>query len=308
MIIYRGIKEVHNIKETALALGNFDGVHEGHKALISACVEKGSSHGLVPSVFTFSNHPSNVIAGKTVVKNIITFEEKADILFRLGVEYLFSFEFDDTIRTSTPESFCRHLLFESLKIREAFCGFNYRFGYKAQGNPDILTQMGKELGYSVTVLPPVAFEGTTISSTILRQAVTDGEMERYRLYTGRRYTLNGHVVEGRHFGKSMGFPTINLALDLSMVIPANGVYVTQTSVDGIVYDSITNVGNKPTVGTFEKNAETHIFNFDRDIYGKDVRVEFIKMLREEKVFGSIAELTAQIEFDCRSAKNYHRDH
>lgn len=306
MEIFRSIKDLKNIKETAIALGNFDGVHEGHKALISACVEKGASDGLVPSVFTFSNHPMNVIAGKSVVKNIITFDEKADILSKLGVQYLFSFEFDDMMRASTPEYFCRDLLSKSLKMKEAFCGFNYRFGYKAQGTPEVLARMGEELGYLVTVLSPVESAGVTISSTLIREAVAAGEMEKYQLYTGRRYALNGHVIQGRRFGRKMGFPTINLSLDLSMVIPANGVYVTQTLVEGTLYHSITNVGNKPSVGTFEKNAETHIFNFDRDIYGMDVRVEFIKMLRTEKVFGSVPELAAQIEFDCKTAKEYHR--
>ena len=305
MKIFKSFEELNNIAGTAIALGNFDGIHKGHQALISACVKKATDHGLVASVFTFSNHPLNVISGAATVKNVITFEEKADLLSKLGVEYLFSFEFCDYIRTSSPYDFCKTILVDSLKAREVFCGFNYRFGYKAEGNSNMLIQYGRELGFKTTVIDPVQEEGTTVSSTNIRNAVAAGEMDKYLLYTGRRYAIKGHVIKGLKFGRRIGFPTINLALDSSMIMPKSGVYITQTTVDGVLYDSITNVGNKPTIGIFEKNAETHIFGFSRNIYGQDVRIEFIKMLRSELAFNSFEALTSQIEIDCRKAKEYH---
>lgn len=305
MRIYRKQSELNGLKPAAIALGNFDGVHKGHQRLIGACIESARSTGLASAVFTFSNHPSNVIAGKTVIKNIITFEEKANILEKLGIECLYSFEFDQAIRMSSPDTFCRHLLFDTLKMKEAFCGFNYHFGYKAQGDPEILKQIGLELGYGVSVLSPVEIDGEVVSSTLIRKAVDAGDLERYRSFTGRRYAMYGHVVEGRRFGRTLGFPTINLALDPSMVLPPNGVYLTRTVVEGNIHESITNVGQKPTVGLFAKNAETHIFDFDRDIYGLDVRVEFIEMLREEESFPSVEALTDQIEKDCVLARKLH---
>lgn len=305
MKIYKSFGELNNLSNTAIALGNFDGIHKGHQALISACVETAAKHNLVASVFTFSNHPMNVISGKATVKNVITFEEKADLLSKLGVEYLFSFEFSDYIRKSSPDEFCKSILVDSFQAKEVFCGFNYRFGYKAEGNPKILSENGLKYGFKVTVIEPVAAEGITVSSTSIRNAVASGEMEKYLLYTARRYAINGHVIEGLKFGRRIGFPTINLALDPSMIMPKNGVYITQTVVDGVVYDSITNVGNKPTIGIFEKNAETHIFGFNHNIYGQDVRIEFIKMLRSELAFNSFDALIAQIEIDCRKAKEYH---
>lgn len=305
MRIYRKQSELNGLKPAAIALGNFDGVHKGHQRLIGACIESARSTGLASAVFTFSNHPSNVIAGKTVIKNIITFEEKANILEKLGIECLYSFEFDQAIRMSSPDTFCRHLLFDTLKMKEAFCGFNYHFGYKAQGDPEILKQIGLELGYGVSVLSPVEIDGEVVSSTLIRKAVDAGDLERYRSFTGRRYAMYGHVVEGRRFGRTLGFPTINLALDPSMVLPPNGVYLTRTVVEGNIHESITNVGQKPTVGLFAKNAETHIFDFDRDIYGLDVRVEFIEMLREEESFPSVGALTDQIEKDCVLARKLH---
>ena len=307
MKIYRNRSELKDLNPAAIALGNFDGVHKGHQALIDACTGKANDRDLVPAVFTFSNHPNNVIAGKNVIKNIITFDEKAHILETMGIEYLFSFEFDQAMRISTPDSFCRELLFETLRMKEAFCGFTYHFGYKAQGNPKILKQIGDTLGYGVTILPPVEIDGEIVSSTLIRKAVDEGKMERYRQFTGRCYTLYGHVIEGRRFGRTLGFPTINLALDLTMALPLNGVYLTGTWIEGVRYESITNVGQKPTVGVFAKNAETHIFQFDRDIYGMDVRVEFIELMREERTFSSIDQLTEQIGEDCRSARKLHRE-
>ena len=307
MKVYRSPNKLRDLKPAAIAQGNFDGIHRGHQALIGACIEAANSMDLVSAVFTFSNHPTNVIAGKNVIKNIITFDEKAHILEKMGIDCLFSFEFDQAIRTSTPGEFCRHLLFGALKMKEAFCGFNYHFGYKAQGNPDTLRRIGEELGYGVTVLPPVEIEGEVVSSTLIRKAVDEGNLDRYRCFTGRRYAIVGHVIEGRKFGRTLGFPTINLALDLSMALPPNGVYLTRTIVERKHYDSITNVGQKPTVGIFAKNAETHIFDFDRDIYGKDVRIQFIELLREERTFSLIDQLTAQIEKDCMTARELHQE-
>lgn len=305
MKIYKHFKELNDISATAVALGNFDGIHKGHQTLISECVQSAIAKNLLPAVFTFSNHPINVLSGKSTIKNIITFEEKSELLSSLGVAYLFSFNFSDCIRNSSPYDFCNEILAKSLKAKEVFCGFNYRFGYRAEGTPSLLTENGLKLGYKTVVIDPVAVEGAAISSTNIRSAIMQGEMDKYLLFTGRRYVINGHVIEGLKFGRRIGFPTINLALDVSMVMPKSGVYVTQTRVGGCFYDSITNVGNKPTMGAFEKNAETHIFEFDRDIYGQDVRVEFIKLLRPETTFPSFEALAAQIKIDCSKAKRYH---
>ncbi|NCU32222.1 MAG: bifunctional riboflavin kinase/FAD synthetase [Candidatus Moranbacteria bacterium] len=305
MKIFNSLEQIVDVEESVIALGNFDGVHLGHQKLIFRAVRNAKSAGKKSAVFTFSNHPLNVISGKSTVKNVITFEEKADLLSKLGVEYLFSFEFCDYIRKSSPYDFCKTILVDSLQAQEVFCGFNYRFGYKAEGTPHTLTGYGLELGFKTTVIDPVTTEGTTVSSTNIRNAVAAGEMDKYLLFTGRRYAIKGHVIKGLKFGRRIGFPTINLALDPSMIMPKSGVYVTQTTVDGEVHDSITNVGNKPTIGIFEKNAETHIFGFSRNIYGQDVRIEFIKMLRSEMAFNSFEALTSQIEIDCRKAKEYH---
>lgn len=307
MIVYKYIEEFNmNCKDdTCVVLGNFDGVHKGHQELIKTCVKTAKEKGLTPVLFTFLNHPSNEIAGKTVVKNIMTLEEKTAAVEALGVEYMITAVFDEKMMKCEPERFISELLCESLNMKHAICGFNYTFGYKAQGNTKLLTELSTKYGYDFTIIPEIQIEGNTVSSTLIRGIIADGKLDQYDKYTGRNYSITGKVLEGQKLGRTIGFPTINLNLFEEWALPLNGVYITFTYVDNIKYCSITNVGNKPSVGTFNKNAETHIFNFNEDIYGKTVKVEFVKMLREERKFASIGELSYQIGQDCENAKKYH---
>ncbi len=318
--IFRTYQEIRDIPETVCALGNFDGVHLGHKAILETAVRIAKEKGLVPAVFTFTSDPVNVIAGKTVVKEITDLGEKAAIMEELGIELLFALDFNDMMRTSPAECFCRYILSEMLNVREAVCGFNYRFAYKAEGTPETLAAFGKELGYGVTVVPEVKVCGTTVSSTLLRECVEEGRMEDYAKYAGRSYSIAGTVVEGRRIGRTIGFPTVNLDLSPERALPPNGVYITKTYVNETSGNdtskplenttfsgplpSVTNVGNKPTIGVFEKNAETHILDFSGDLYGADIRVEFLKMTRPERRFDGLGELREQIARDKDAASAY----
>ena len=306
MNIYRNLNEIANMSPTAVALGNFDGVHKGHQMLIRECVAVAKEKGLQPSVFTFTNHPVNEIAGKTVIKNIMTFEEKAEQLEKLGVVNLFSPVFDDTIRIKSAASFVKDILVDRFHTKHAVCGFNYRFGYKAEGDADRLVQLGREFGYGVSVIPEIRINGNTVSSTLIRTIIDEGRIDEYKDYTGRLYCIDGKVVQGKHLGRRIGFPTVNLSLDTTEAFPKNGVYITQTTVNKQKYQSITNVGNKPTVGEFAKNAETHIFDFDGDLYGQEVRIEFIKMLRPERKFDTLEDLQEEIHRNCLQAQEYFR--
>ena len=304
MKIYKTLQEIHNMPSCAVALGNFDGVHKGHQMLIRECVAAAKEKGLQPSVFTFSNHPVNEIAGRVVIKNIMTFEEKAEQLEILGVENLFAPVFDSTIRTKSACAFVEDILIDRFHTKHAVCGFNYHFGYKAEGDAQRLQELGKELGYSVTVVPEICINGNTVSSTLIRSVIDEGRIHEYTDYTGRLYCIDGKVVQGRHLGRRIGFPTVNLSLDTSEAFPRNGVYITLTTVNGRKYHSITNVGNKPTVGEFAKNAETHIFDFSGDLYGQDVRIDFIQMLRPERRFDSIEDLQQEIHNNCLQAQAF----
>jgi len=305
MKIFNTIEEIENIRPCCIALGNFDGVHVGHQTLIRSAVEKARSLGIASGVFTFSNHPKNLFAGENTVKNIIYQEEKASLIEALGVDYLFNVEFTHDVARMNPMRFIDELLVEKMNLREAFCGFNYRFGYKAAGNPHILRQRGMVKGYNVNEIPPVTVDGDVVSSTLIRGLIRSGDVEECEKYLGRRYSIGGEVVVGNRLGRTIGFPTSNIMIDENMVTPPNGVYITYCIYNGGKYPSVTNVGVKPTIGTFKKNMETHIFNFNKELYGKHIQVEFLKMTRDEAKFSSVEQLAAQIVKDCEEAKAYH---
>ncbi|MBR6351302.1 MAG: bifunctional riboflavin kinase/FAD synthetase [Firmicutes bacterium] len=298
-----------NIGNTAVALGNFDGVHKGHTELIQNCVRIAKEQGLTPVVFTFLNHPNNVMAGKTVVKNIMTVQEKTEAIEALGIEIMVNTIFNESIMKSMPEDFVKTILVDTLHCKEAVCGFNYSFGYKALGHPEDLWEYGQKYGFEVNVVDDVRVNGVTVSSTLIRKLISEGRLDEYPEYTGRLYSIEGKVLYGQQLGRTIGFPTVNLSLSEDGALPRNGVYITRTYINNEVFNSITNVGNKPSVGKFGKNAETHIFDFDRDVYGKNIKVEFLKMLREEIKFPSIEVLSAEIQRNCIQAREYfkHKD-
>ena len=303
---FNSLEEIKNIRETVVALGNFDGVHKGHQELIRRMVKSARTAGLKSAVFTFANHPKNVLAGKPVIKNILYPEDKAEIIRSLGVDYLFSLEFDETIQHMSAEEFIWKLLIGAFKMREAYCGFNYRFGYQAEGTPETLIKAGLRNGFGIHVLEPFKIDGNLVSSSFIRKIIAEGSVGECKKYMGRNYSVGGEVVVGNKIGRTIGFPTSNILIDEAMVTPAHGVYVTYCNYNGVCYQGITNVGIKPTIGDNKKNIETHIFNFSKDIYGKQIRVEFLERLRPEIKFNSVEELAQQIANDCRDAELYHQ--
>jgi riboflavin kinase/FMN adenylyltransferase len=258
MEIFNKLDEIKNIQDTVIALGNFDGVHKGHQELINRAVKSAKESGLKSAVFTFVNHPKNTIAGRTVIKNILYLEDKIDIIRSLGVDYLFALEFDQYIMHLSANEFIDRLLIGTFRMKEAYCGFNYHFGYKAEGSSDFLIKSGKEKGFQVHILEPFKINNQLVSSTFIRNLIATGQIEECATYMGRNYYVCGKVVVGNKIGRTLGFPTLNILTDSSMVTPSHGVYVTSCTYNGVRYNSITNVGVKPTVGTHNKNIETHI--------------------------------------------------
>ena len=208
--------------------------------------------------------------------------------------------------TMEPDTFVKNLLVDAIRAKELFCGFNYHFGYRGRGDVQCLRILGAKYGFHVNAMPAVTVDGDVVSSTLIRGLIMAGEMDECSKFLGRNYDIGGEVVVGNRLGKSIGFPTSNIMIDESMVTPPNGVYITYCIYNGVRYPSVTNVGIKPTIGTFQKNMETHIFNFDKELYGKMIKVEFIKKTRDEVKFGGIEALSAQIAKDCREAKAFHQ--
>lgn len=307
MIIFNSIEEIKNIENTVVALGNFDGVHKGHQQIIARTVKSAEAAGLKSAVFTFSNHTSTLLENVPYVKNILYAEEKAAIIESMGIDYLFNIPFTYEILRMSPESFIEEILVNKFKIKEAYCGFNFTFGYKASGTPEILIHEGLKHGFGIHVQEPYIIDDVIVSSTYIRKLIEDGEMEKCTKFMGRMYSIGGEVVVGNKLGRTIGFPTSNIMIDEGMATPPNGVYITYCIYNGIKYPSVTNVGVKPTIGRYKKNVETHIFNFDKELYGKNIKVQFVKRTRNEKKFESVEALSNQIKSDCIMAKAYHRE-
>ncbi|MGI6735704.1 MAG: bifunctional riboflavin kinase/FAD synthetase [Anaerovoracaceae bacterium] len=308
MRIFQTLEEIRDIEPTIVAVGNFDGVHRGHQEILKRTVSCGAIAGLRSAVFTFSNHPRNMMDPGGPVKNILYQEDKMRIFEELGIDDVFSIPFDQRIREMTPRDYVERLLINKLHMEEVFCGFNYHFGRGAAGDVQLLLQMSLERGFSLHVLAPYRLDDHIVSSTLIRELIGAGEVDRCARYLGRCYSIGGEVVVGNRLGRKLGFPTSNLAIDETMITPPNGVYVTYCIYNGRRYPSITNVGVKPTIGEYRKNVETHIFNFDRELYGKMIRVEFLRKMRSEQKFDSVEALSRQITEDCIHARSYHREH
>ena len=205
MIVFDSLDKIQDMPETAVALGNFDGVHVGHRAIITAAVEKAKVRGLKSCVFTFSSHPKNLIPGAKPVKNIIYREEKAALIEQMGVDYLVDIPFTEAIMTMEPETFVKNLLVDAIRAKELFCGFNYHFGYRGKGDVQELRILGSRYGFHVNAMPAVTVDGDVVSSTLIRGLIMAGEMDECSKFLGRNYDIGGEVVVGNRLGKRIGF-------------------------------------------------------------------------------------------------------
>jgi riboflavin kinase/FMN adenylyltransferase len=308
MIIFDSIDKINSadLPKTSVALGNFDGLHVGHAQLIERSTSYAKEHGLASAVFTFSNHPRNVLSGKNTLKSICDPARKADLISALGVDFLFSLPFDEHFHEMSPDYFIQDLVLKTFSAEHVSCGFNFRFGAGASGGIGLLKKESKSFGFDLDVLEPVRIDGVLVSSTAVRHAIAAGDVPLAAKYLGRNYAISGEVVRGHQNGRKMGFPTANLALGDELIYPPNGVYATLAYIDEPVagspgLPSVTNIGIRPTVGDKLYLAETHILEGDYDLYGKNISVEFIKMLRPEAKYADLAALAAQIAEDKQRA-------
>ena len=281
-----------------VALGMFDGVHLGHRALIEQTVAEANRLGAKPVVFTFSNHPMEVLGGG--VRLLSSIPERDDLLRALGAKEVYSVAFTRELAALSAEQFVDRLL-ERWDVRALVVGYNYTCGVRGTGTPETLAEIGKTHGFSVMVVPPVLLEGASVSSTRVREALEQGDVELAQRMLKRRYTLAGTVIENRRIGRRIGFPTANIAPEQNRVIPKDGVYATVACVNGADYRAVTNIGTNPTVHGEHLTIETHMIDFDQDIYGERLTVAFRKYLRGELMFSSLDELKEQIRLDIARA-------
>lgn len=275
----------------SLALGSFDGVHIGHRALLEETKRAAAEKGLLCAVWTFDCNPSGA-AG------ISSDKEKERLFASLGMRYMIRCPFEE-VRRLPPEEFVRSILAERLGVGVAVCGFNHRFGHMGAGDPDLLTREMAKTGAETRIVDPVMYKGKAVSSSRIRTALADGDIESANAMLARPFALTAPVIHGNEIGRTIGFPTVNQHFAPGRAVPKQGVYACRC----MGAPAVANIGTRPTVtADGEVVCETHIIGYRGDLYESDVTVEFLAYLRQERKFPSLAELSAQLERDAQRAK------
>ncbi len=282
-------------KGSAIALGFFDGVHIAHRKIIESAVCYAKLNNLSPIALSFDRSPLEILSSGNV-RYLTSKEDKAQIISSLGAEAEF-LPTDNTLLSMEAEEFIEKILVEKYNIKYAVCGYNYRFGKNGRGDTDLLIKEGIRHGFEVEVAPCEMYDGESVSSSRIRSLLADGEISLANILSGRNFFIKGIVEEGKKLGRKLGFPTANVFFEHSTVRLKNGVYKTLVTADEKRYESITNVGTNPTVCDKTLRAETYIPDFDGNLYGKELKIEFIDFIRPEIKFDSIEELKEQIKKD-----------
>ena len=292
--------ELNNNPDLSLALGYFDGVHLGHQKVISTAVNFAHKNGNKSAVITFKDHPCCFFKG-VCPKYILTREDRLKHIEALGVDYVYILDFDEELNRFTAEEYLKKILIDNFSPVSISTGFNHYFGAEKSGGADLLKKIQSVYGYEYFEIPPVKICNEIVSSTAIRNALSEGRIQRANEMLGYKFTISGEVVKGQQLGRQIGFRTANLIYPQELIDLPFGVYLVVVSYGGKVYKGITNFGIRPTVSNTHKcSLETHILDFDKDIYGKRISVEFLNMIRPEKKFASIDELKSQILFDISS--------
>ena len=291
-------------KKRVIALGFFDGLHIGHSALMKKTLEVGAAEDLIPSVITFDMHPLSLISGETVPL-INSPEDRAELIHReFGIDDIIFLHFDKETSNMPWDEFIGHLVTE-FGARRLVAGHDFRFGSGGKGNSELLGQKCQELGIGCDIVPEVKHDGITCSSTYIRKLISEGDMERANVFLGHPHVLTDVVRYGFKLGRTLGTPTINMCFESGVLVPAFGVYATKVFLGGGEQIGVTNVGIRPTVDNSDQiTAETHILNYQGNLYGRLVRIEFHTHLRPEVKFADIDQLKKQIQKDCDTAQRY----
>lgn len=285
------------------ALGFFDGVHLGHGALLSACRHMADALGCKAGAVTFTRHPASLVAGKATPL-INTAQDRRYLMQTLyAMDSVTELPFDDTLRTMPWQDFLDMLL-TKYSVAGLVCGYDFRFGYRGEGNAEKLRSVCGEKGIPCAVIPEQRLDGVTVSSTHIRSLLEQGQMEQAVRFLGHPHILSGTVVSGRHLGRTLGIPTANLVLPEGLTEPKHGVYACKARVEGEAYLAVTNVGTCPTVGGRHVTVEPWLLDFSGDLYGKQLTLEFYRFLRPEMKFSTLADLQAEIQKNAWQVREF----
>lgn len=285
----------------AVALGNFDGVHIGHRRLLEEMVNYSQNTGAIPSVFLFYPHPQKVLDPANAPKMLLDLEKKTEILESLNIKIAFIVPFTEEIASLTPEEFVEEVIVKKLKADAVFVGFNFRFGHRASGTPELLKEMGIKYGFNVSVLPPVTIDGELVSSTRIRELLATGDIRKAKKLLGYYPVIRGKIIKGDQRGRALGFPTANIDTPEDVLIPCSGVYAGKGIVDKEQYPAVVNIGKRPTFyEDSEKTIEAHLIGYKKFVYGKKIEIELYERLRDEKKFSKVQDLIGQIQEDIKN--------
>jgi len=287
--------------ESLLTIGVFDGVHAGHRYLLEKLQQRAAEKNLLSGVVTFSPHPQSVLHQHNQLPWLSSLEDRVRAFRELGINIVAVLTFTPKVAQLSARDFVS-LLKKHLKMRGIMVGPDFALGRGGEGNINLLRALGHEMKFSVEVIPPYTINGEVVSSTLIRQALIQGDMRRVERLMGRYFYLRGKVITSDKRGRVLGFPTANLDIRPQQALPGNGIYATIAQVDGKRFPSATNIGIRPTFGEGEKIVETHLLNYKGDLYGKDMSLEFVQKLRDEQRFPSSEELKVQIEKDVREVE------
>lgn len=302
MKVFENLNSFCEQNRTVVTLGNFDGVHIGHKKIIGKVVELAKKYSLPSVVFTFKNHPMKFFGAEVDI--IFPESKKISVLENLGVDYLLNLDFDEKFANMNPEVFIREFLSKKLKASYIVVGYDYRFGKKRQGDFELLKIFCSKYGYTPIKIDKVEIDGVTVSSTNIRNFLKNGELQIANRMLGRYFEMEGRVNVGDKIGRLIGYPTANIDFS-NYIIPKYGVYITKTVVENVEYPSLTNVGIRPTIKqNGELKVETYILDFNKDLYDQKIFIKFIKYLRGEMHFSTFEGLKSKIDEDVSIARSY----
>ena len=285
-----------------LALGNFDGVHRGHRKILDRLRRVAVERGATAVVMTFDPHPPRIVRPDKAPPLLMTKEQKLEAVAQTGIQGAAIVRFTAELSRWDPEMFVRTVLVDWLHVSEVWVGANFLFGHDRAGNFSLLRILGNRYGFRAEKIDPVRYKDFVVSSTRVRRLVSEGRVDEAGALLGHQYYVDGTVIQGDRRGRTIGFPTANLCTE-NELLPPHGVYATTTRIGEVVYASVTNIGTRPTVDNSGRiTVESHIFNLDRDLYGTSIRLGFVQRLRDERAFESVEQLQTQIAGDCARAR------
>ena len=301
MRIEQELAQTHIDRDSVLTIGVFDGVHRGHQRLIAKVVAEANANGAAAGALTFRNHPDSVLNPNFRPQYITSVAERTRLMEELGVDFVVPVTFDREVAGLRARRFAQ-LLSSNLRMRGLVVGPDFAMGYKREGNVDMLSDMGAELGFSVSVVDLLSDGGDAVHSTSIRKALVDGNVKDVAKKLGRNFSISGTVVTGDKRGRTLGFPTANIEVGPDMAVPGNGIYATLAFVDGERHIAATSIGTRPTFDGKGRTIEAFLLQFDSNLYNRELRLEFVQRLRDELKFDSVDALLEQMELDVEQTR------